>query len=452
MAVDQRALSLLSSMVLEDGSRWGDRAAPFQWNAAEALLDPSVPPFRWESRARGLSKTTDAAGVLLSAMLTMLRPGSRCDAYAGGRDQARLLVDSIDGLVQRTPGLRSAVAVTDYKVSTNAGVILEVMSADAATAHGRKPSWVVVDEICQWPTGSNAKKLWQVIYSSLPKVQGARMVVITTSGDPQHFSRRVYEAAVKSPLWSVAEVPGSESWIDPVQLEEQRRMLPASVFARLMLNEWTSAEDRLVNEDDLRACVTLSGPQEPEPGVQYVIGVDLGVKRDRTVVAVCHAEPLDDGRQGRVTVLDRMQVWQGSRLHPVPLGQVEEWIFLASQRYGGASVVCDPWQAMGMIERLKGQRVKIEEFVFSAQSVGRLASNLMLALRDHRLALPDDPELLDELGSVRLRETSPGTLRMDHDADGHDDRAIALALAANWLSERSSRRPMRMIYYGPPTY
>jgi hypothetical protein len=31
---------------------------------------------------------------------------------------------------------------------------------------------------------------------------------------------------------------------------------------------------------------------------------------------------------------------------------------------------------------------------------------------------------------VRLRETAPGVLRIDHDADKHDDRVIALALAS----------------------
>jgi len=49
--------------------------------------------------------------------------------------------------------------------------------------------------------------------------------------------------------------------------------------------------------------------------------------------------------------------------------------------------------------------------------------------------LPDDPELIDELANLRLRETSPGVLRIDHDPDKHDDRAIALALAAHRLAQ-----------------
>jgi len=41
--------------------------------------------------------------------------------------------------------------------------------------------------------------------------------------------------------------------------------------------------------------------------------------------------------------------------------------------------------------------------------------------------------LLDELAHVRLRESSPGVYRLDHDSGRHDDRAVALALAVTTL-------------------
>jgi hypothetical protein len=89
----------------------------------------------------------------------------------------------------------------------------------------------------------------------------------------------------------------------------------------------------------------------------------------------------------------------------------------------------DPWQAAQLTERLRARGVSIREYPFSAQSVGRLASTLYLLLRERNLRLPDDAALLDELANVRLRETSPGVLRVDHDSGHDDDRAIALALA-----------------------
>jgi hypothetical protein len=86
-----------------------------------------------------------------------------------------------------------------------------------------------------------------------------------------------------------------------------------------------------------------------------------------------------------------------------------------------------------MAQRLRERGVFVDEFTFSQQSVGRLALTLHNLIKEHALAIPDDPELIDELSNVRLRETAPGVYRMDHDPDKHDDRAVCLALAGQWL-------------------
>jgi hypothetical protein len=71
--------------------------------------------------------------------------------------------------------------------------------------------------------------------------------------------------------------------------------------------------------------------------------------------------------------------------------------------------------------------------------VSRLALRLHQLIADRALQLPDDAELLDELTHVRLRESSPGVYRLDHDSGRHDDRAIALGLAAAHLLDRQPR-------------
>jgi hypothetical protein len=67
-----------------------------------------------------------------------------------------------------------------------------------------------------------------------------------------------------------------------------------------------------------------------------VIGLDLGLKGDRTVAAVCHAKRLRNERDettGQTFVLDRMQAWTGSRADPVQLQAVEEWLVEAGCRF-----------------------------------------------------------------------------------------------------------------------
>ena len=235
---------------------------------------------------------------------------------------------------------------------------------------------------------------------------------------------QVYETALKSKAWTVQETPGPLPWASPDFLAEQRLILPDSVYRRLHLNEWCASEDRLTNLDDVRACVTLDGPLERQQGRQYVLALDLGVRNDRTVAAVMHSERMvEPGGRDVVQrmVLDRMEVWAGTRANPVDLGAVEQWVEFTARAYR-ARVVVDPWQAIAMVQRLRSRGLQVEEFTFSQQSTGRLAVALHTTIRDHRLAIPDDEELIDELVNVRLRETSPNVYRLDHDPDRHDDR------------------------------
>jgi phage terminase large subunit-like protein len=470
-----QALDVLGGLVLENGSRWGEAAQPWQWADARAVLEPGSddPRSHFLTRPRGASKTTDLAGVATAALLTQLAPAARAYAVASDADQARLLVDAMTGFARRTPGIGGALQVDRWRVTaTRTGASLEVLPADGPSAWGLLPAFAIVDEIAQWKATPGPRLVWEAVLSAMAKVSGARLVCMTSAGDPAHWSYKVLAHAKKSKAWRVNEVPGPTPWIDPAALADQRALLPESSYRRLHLNEWTAAEDRLVSVDALRDCVTLDGPLRPEHGQRYVVAVDVGLKKDRTVAAVCHAEPLDestrwrppstgdfqtdrtaadadvvsfsawygrrdarqrdDQRRGSRIVLDRLEVWQGSRKNPVRLSEVEAWVLQAAQSFG-AKVVFDPWQATGMMQRLKDRGIDVEEFTFSSASVGRLATTLHLLLRDRALALPDDPELLDELANVRLRETSPGVIRLDHDPDRHDDRAVALAMAANDL-------------------
>lgn len=424
--------SLLLGLVREDGRRWGEAATTWQVEDAAAVLEQdAAAPLHFLTRPRGGSKTSDLAAVAIGVLVEQAPPRARSYAVAADAEQAGQLLDALGGLLARTPELDRALLVETSRVTNPAtGATLAVLPADASSAFGLRPYLVVADEVAQWSATRNARRVWEAVVSALPKVRASRLVCLTSAGDPAHWSFKVLQGARSSPRWRVHEVPGPVPWTDPEALAEQRSLLTESAYSRLHLNVWTSAEDRLVSHDDLRACVLLDGPLAPQHGRSYVVGVDLGLKSDRTVIAVMHAET---GISGRRVVLDRMLVFAGSRLHPVKLDDIELALLEVQRSYRPTKVICDPWQAVGLAQRLRGRGLTIEEFNFTAMSVGRLAALLFRALRDHEIALPDDPDLLEELAGVRLRENSVGALRLDHDASGHDDRAVALALALQSL-------------------
>jgi phage terminase large subunit-like protein len=426
------ALAVMAMLVIEDGRRWGDAATPAQRLDAEAVLDPDLPtPYHFETRSRGFAKTDDAAGLSMAIMLTQAAPGSRLYWLAADKDQGRLAIDSAQGFVARTPEIAGAFNVDSWKVTVpGVGSTLEVLAADAPGAFGLRPSWLVCDELAQWGSTEGPRRLFDATTSALTKVPGARCLIITSAGDPAHWSYRVLEHARADPLWRTHEVAGASPWIDHARLEEQRRRLMPSQFARLFLNEWTASEDRLTTRDDVLACVGHSGDLEPSSRHRYVITLDIGLVHDRTVACVAH-------RDGRV-VVDRLHVWAGTRTNPVRLDEVEEWLYAAAKAYR-APLLYDPFQAALLTQRLKARGVRVQDFTFSSSSVGRLAVALFNALREHALDLPDDEALIDELANIRLRETTPGVVRLDHDSGQHDDRAIALSLAISHLTERQPR-------------
>ena len=440
------ALALLSALVLEDDRRWGEAATDWQRDDAAAVLSVDGPRFHFQTRPRGGSKTTDLAGVCLAVLLEQAPAGTRSYAVAVDGDQAALLHDAMVGLVARTPGLKGEVKIMQRQViSVRTGASIEVLPADGASAWGLRPYFVVVDEMAQWPSTRNHRELWTAIVSAMPKT-GGRLVCLTSAGDPGHWSFRHLQAAKESPAWRVSEVPGPLPWRSEEDLAEQRRLLPESSFARLHLNQWTAAEDRLTTIDDVRACVGHSGVIPPDPRWRYQLALDVGLVNDRTVCAVGHLEPVDDG--SRVVVVDRIDVWQGRKGAPVDLVQIEEHMAAMSATYRDAPAIVDPYQAVHLAQGLRRRGVRVTEFTFSAGSTGRLGLLLYRLLRDHLLDLPEDEELVDELANVHLRETSPGSYRLDHEAGKHDDRAVTLALLSHALLEVPRRRRRGIVASG----
>ena len=413
-----------------------------QWADAKAVLSPDGPRRHWLGRARGWSKTSDAAGLTLAAMVADLPAGSTAYAAAGDRDQARLLLDALRGFVTRTPELAGVVDIGLYKaVAPRSGVTLEVLAADGGGSYGLRPAWLITDELCQWPETPNALQMWEALTTALPKVAGSRLLVTTTAGSPSHWSAKVHSAGVEDELWRVSDVDGPAPWMDPVEVEAERRRLPEASFLRLFMNQWVEADDRLARPEDVDAAAVLDGPLDPAPGLHYVVTLDVGLTNDRTVCVVAHAAPVvaADGRHTRQVVVDRIAVWQGRRDSPVDLGAVESWIAQAAKDYH-ASVVADPYQAAQLVQRLRAAGIQAKPWAFTAQSVGRLGAGLHVLLRERLLWIPKDEQLINELRRVRLRESSPGVFRLDHASGEHDDMAVCIALAAHVLLERSSAK------------
>ena len=428
-------LELMRGFVLDNGEPWGSIAADFQQADAHAILGADVTGTRrfWLLRGRGMSKTTDIAALTLALLLTEAPPQSHSYVYAVDTDQAQLTMDAVAAIVANTPGLAGAVALGARAVTNRStGATLTVESSDGASSLGTKPWLVICDELAAWPRSANHRALWAAIVGAIPKVPGARLVVISTAGSPVGLGARTWEAAQKSRYWHTSCHPGPSPWWNDEDIEATRDDLLPSEWMRYIECIWAEGEDTLTTPEDVAACTRggdLALP--PHRGRQYVAALDIGTRRDMTALAVGHVE---DRRAGRTVVVDRVLSWKATKGQRVDLAEVEAAVLRVCNHYRVGRLRYDRMQAEQMTQNLQRKGLHCDEFVFSSASTNRLARTLATALRDRAIELPDDPTLQEQLATVRLVETGPGTVKMQNPTGTHDDLAVAVAMVAADLS------------------
>jgi len=403
---------------LPDGRSFGDAMADYQRADFEQLFAPDAAPNVWISRPRGGSKTTDIAAMAVADLLSA-PDRSRLYAVAGDQDQAGLLLDAVATWLANSPDLEGSLTIQRDRVSNPlTGSVLIVLSSDAPTALGLTPWRIFLDEIAAWPTGA----MFGSMFSASHKLPGCRVIAMTTAGSPTSWAYELWKNVKQSARWLVLERRELAPWSDTEQVEEARRLLPSGVFARYYDNAWTAADEAPFTLEQIERATDYG--REPATGGDgnhlHFVGVDLGLVNDATVISVVRQD-----RDRRAHKLVYTWYRQGSRESPVPIAEVEAELRSIQRRFGPTRIFCDPWQMKALIQAVPG----VEEFAFTTKSMQPLSSSLLVLIREGRLRLLDDPNLRGELLGLTIVEKSYGW-RIEA-ASGHDDRVMALALAAH---------------------
>jgi hypothetical protein len=423
---------------VETGDRWGEVARSFQKTDAEAILLNERPAATWHflTRARGASKSTDIAGLGLSWLMTDARPLANGHIVAASTNQAAIIIDAAAGFVARTEELEGAIIVESQRIVAPNGAWIRVLAQSDSGSWGlRDAHFLVADEFCQWPDTRGARRVWSALQSAAPKVPNCKLVVMSSAGEPSHWSKEVIDKCSVDKMWRVHEVPGPVPWLSPDELASLRFQLRPSEYDRLVLNLWSEDEDAAIREEDWEAAAQPYTTLDPQKGVKYIILVDIGVVNDATVMTIMHKEPYDPKapRGPKRVVVDHVERWRGSKKKPVQIDRVVDWIVEASFRYNRAHAHADPQQFVDGVQRLNRRGVRAKEFKFTASSVGEVASALTSTFRNRQIFIPNTRELKEELLALKLKESSPGVTRLDHTRGGHDDQAVTIGMGCYLL-------------------
>lgn len=416
-------------------------------------------------RPRGHSKTTDI-GICASWLLLASRRKLTGACCAGDWEQAKLILDAIATLLRLNPWLAEILEVQrDKVINKRTGSTLTVLSSDAATSYGLLLDFAIVDELTHW----KSSELWDSIFSTAAKRKHCLLLVISNAGFTDSWQGKLRNQIVDDPSWTFRRLNGPvASWIDAGRLAEQRRILPQKKYARLWLNQWSDGSGDALDGADIQAAVTLNGPcNYSEKGYAYVAGLDLGLKRHASVLAILakhigfmdrHVRkprplvgafgamadlgfidaPRDEIKYTRhpgsgLLKLVELHVWNPTEGR-VELDAIEHTIREVHRRFKLTRMAYDPWQAEHLGQRLTKGGLFCDPMPFTPSTLQSMASGMLTAFRERQLSLFDHAELIADLKAMRITEKANGAYRLEmaHDNEGgtaHGDAATALAIA-----------------------
>lgn len=450
--------SFRSSLLLERGTVF--RPAPFQledFKSIDAAMMQMMtgkatgsPSRIWIERPRGSSKTTDIA---LACMwcLAFAPHQLNAAACASDLDQATLLRAAMQRLLNWNPWLKDTIDVTRWQVTNKeTGSTLNILSGDAGSNYGHLIDLLVCDEISVWSEG-RGENLWVAMLSAVAKKSNAVAVVISNAGWRDTWVWKVREKIRQDSSWAFLTHDQPAPWIKQSALDEQRRLLPPSAYARLWMNEWCAGGDAL-DEADLEAALTLEAAQaEPKEGFTYYLGADAAVSGDRAAIA------LIGQRAGRVEVAV-IESWRPARFmgfgkKRIDLQAFESRLLELAQRFSVRHLAADQYQMELTLQRLAAQGLSVSPVSFTSTPAQEMANAVLSHFSNRSIALYPCDELLADLRKLRIIENRQG-YRLDapRTKEGHADTAIALSLAL-WAATKFPQATYTpgSIRYGSPS-
>lgn len=201
--------------------------------------------------------------------------------------------------------------------------------------------------------------------------------------------------------------------LNRAELERMRAHMPEREYRQEILAEFVTGEGAVFRA--VEEIATAEPETAPQPGVPYVMGVDLARTGDYTVAWVGRA----DIRRGVCCERFRGLSWRVQVARIAALARR----FGAAPVYVDATGVGDP-----VCEELRLAGVSVEPVVLTPARKRDLIDGLAVAIEQQRLAIYRHEPTLRELAAYEQVALPSGGVRTAAPAGQHDDCVVALAL------------------------
>lgn len=429
------------------------------------------------SFGRKNAKTTLAAILTLAHLCgPEARPNSQLFSAAQSREQAAILFALAAKIVRMSPDLRDVVLVRDTAKQlfcAELGTLYRALSAEASTAYGLSPVFVVHDELGQ--VRGPRSELYEALETAAGAQEAPLSIVISTQApnDADLLSLLIDDALtgtdpkVKVFLFTAPEDldPFSDEALraanpaigDFLNAEEVRsqaeaaRRLPAreAAFRNLVLNQRVQASSPWISQSAWKACEGVVDRMELA-GLGCFGGLDLSGKNDLTALVLVFPGEVktaisffwvsEEGINDR-SLRDRTpyDVWR-DRGHlvatpgrSIDYGFAAQCVRDAIEEFGLRELAFDRWRIDDFDRELREIGISTEKVAFGSQPVG--APDLIL--RPHGQGFKDMAPAVDLLETDVLN----GTLKVEKNPVMSMCSANAVLTADPTGSRKFDKRP-----------
>jgi phage terminase large subunit-like protein len=444
------------------------------------------------SFARKNGKTALAAFLLLLHLCgPEHRPNSQLFSAAQSRDQAALLFGLAAKCVRLSPDLNNVVIVRDTAkqlLCAELGTIYRALSAEASTAYGLSPSFIVHDELGQvrgprselyealeTATGAQDQPL-SIIISTQAATDADLLSVLIDDALAAHDPRvaiSLYTAPVELDPFSDEALtlanPALGDFLNATEVRsmaEDARRMPSreAEYRNLVLNQRVEASAPFVTRTVWKAC---GAPIGDLANVPVFAGLDLSSTTDLTALVLIgriagkwHVQPTfwlprtgleEKSRTDRVPY----DMWHKQGFLQAADGKTVDYEFVAGflwkqfARYDIRKIGFDAWNfghfkpwllRAGISEKMIDDR--FVEFRQDYKTMSPALRDLEVEIKESRLAHGDHPVLaMCASNAVVVTDTSENKKLAKNKSPGRIDGMVALAMAFGVATAESEREP-----------
>jgi len=372
------------------------------------------------------------------------RPRQMILVVSAGDEAASRLLRTMQLICQHPLLAGSVVDETAHRLILTNGSEIRSVPASAGQVRGWSVDLLIVDEASFCPDDlllsaalptTAARPDARIVLASTPWADSGAFHTFAVDGlVPGNEHTRTFRWALQDATWITAEV-----------VESARRTMPPLRFRCEYEGEFAGASDSYFSQADILAAVCDFGMVQSGFGAPAVLGVDWGRQVDAHALVLAGLLA-DFGVNGRPVVV-------------VPWCDTSRRTY--NDQHALIGVLARSWD-LQVVSELNGVGAAPTERLLadlgSVRVTGQSSTQsskennygrVLALLQERSIVLPNDPELLRQLGGISASPTPSGGLRIEaRNARTHDDLPDALSLAAGGLPVRLADNPLADIPEG----